>query len=163
MAAKVSKNGKNGKNGKNDKAGKVGRKPFADLPVEVWPRPMVAVDRIRVGYADLAIQGKDALSTLVAVNAAVSDVLERMSLELIGLTRATFESAAAAGAALVDAHSLEDVAAIQSDFARSYVARLIAQGTRFSELGLKAATDVYEPLSARVGKAMSALGKPSAS
>jgi phasin family protein len=86
-----------------------------------------------------------------------------LSLEFAGLARATFESAAAAGAALVDARSLEDVTAIQNEFARTCIARLLAQGTRFSELGLKAATEVYEPLSARAGKAMSVLGRPYAS
>jgi len=157
MAAKVSKNGKNGKNGKAGKA------PHGKLPATVWPMPKLAADQFRVGYEDLAIQGKDALSTLVAVNAAMTEVLERVSLDLAGLARATFESAAAAGAALVDARSFEDVGAIQSEFARACVARLLAQGTRFSELGLKAATEVYEPLSARAGKAMSALGRPYAS
>jgi phasin family protein len=157
MAAKVSKNGKNGKNGKAAKAA------HGKLPATVWPMRKLRADRFRVGYEDLAIQGKDALSTLVAVNAAMTDVFERLSLEFAGLARATFESAAAAGAALVDARSLEDVTAIQNEFARTCIARLLAQGTRFSELGLKAATEVYEPLSARAGKAMSVLGRPYAS
>jgi len=159
MAAKVTKKGKNGKSGTHAKSS---RKSLAQLPAlpAVWPMPKTAVDRIRVGYEDLAIQGKDTLSTLVAVNAAVSDVFERLGLELMGLARASFESAAAAGAALVDARSLEDVAAIQSEFARTCIERMIAQGARFSELGLKAAADVFEPLGARAGKAMGALGKP---
>ena len=162
MATKSAKNGKNGKNGKSRTRAKSARKSLAPLPAlpAVWPMPKTAVDRIRVGYEDFAMQGKDTLSTLIAVNAALSDVVERLGLELMGLARASFESAAAAGAALVDARSVEDVAAIQSDFARAFIERMVAQGARFSELGLKAAADVYEPLGLRAGNAMSALGKP---
>lgn len=130
------------------------------LPVPAWPTPRTAVDRIRVGYEDLTGRGKDTLSALVAANAALSDGLERVGLELVGLGRTLFESAAAACAALLDAGTLEDVVVLQSDFARTYVERMFASGARLSELGLKAASDAYEPLGTCAGKAIGALAKP---
>lgn len=130
------------------------------LPAPVRPAARVASEGFRLGYEGLASQGKDMLSAVVAANAALSQAMERMSLELVDLTRAAVESAAAAGAGLVDARSLEDVVALQYDFTKGCVERLIVGGARLSELGLKAASEVYEPLGARARKALDALGKP---
>ena len=130
------------------------------LPAPTWPTVRGAAEGIRVGYEDLVIHGKDTLSAFVAANAALSQALERISLELVGLARASVESAAATGAGLVDAKSLEDVVALQYEFAKTCVERMIVGGARLSELGLKAASEMYEPLGARAEKAIDALKKP---
>jgi len=130
------------------------------LPAPAWPTVRGAAEGFRLGYEGLASHGKDMLSAVVAANAALSEAMERMSLELVGLTRAAVESAAATGAGLVDAKSLEDVVALQYDFTKGCVERLIVGGARLSELGLKAASEVYEPLGARAEKALDALRKP---
>jgi len=130
------------------------------LPAPVWPKVRGAAEGFGLGYEDFAAEGKHTLSALVAVNAALSQALERMSLELLGLARATVESAAATAAALVDAKSLDEVVALQYDFTKGFVERLIVGGSRFSVLGLKLASEVYEPLGARAEKAMDALKKP---
>jgi phasin family protein len=130
------------------------------LPAPTWPTVRGAAEGIRVGYEDLATNGKDTLSAFVAANAALSQALERISLELVGLARASVESAAATGAGLVDAKSLEDVVALQYEFAKTCVERMIVGGARLSELGLKAASEMYEPLGARAEKAIDALKKP---
>jgi len=130
------------------------------LPAPAWPTVRGAAEGLRTSYEDFAAQGKGALSALVAVNAALSEALERMSLEVVSLARATVESAAATGAGMVDAKSLDDVATLQYEFAKSCVERFIVGGARLSELGLKAASEVYEPLGARAEKAIEALRKP---
>ena len=130
------------------------------LPAPAWPTVRGAAEGFRLGYEGLASQGKDMLSALVAANAAMSQAMEHMSLELVSLARAAVESAAATGARLVDATSLEDVVALQYDFTKGCVERLIVGGARLSELGLRAASEVYEPLAARAEKAMDALKKP---
>jgi len=130
------------------------------LPTPAWPIARGAAEGMRLGYEDLATHGKETLSALVAANAALSQALERMSLELVSLARAAVESAAATGAGMVDAKSLEDVVALQYDFAKGCVERLIVGGARLSELGLKAAREVYEPLGARAEKAIDSLKKP---
>ncbi|HXP77304.1 MAG TPA: phasin family protein [Stellaceae bacterium] len=134
--------------------------PKLPAPAPTWPTVRGAAEGIRMGYDDLATQGKDTLSALVAANAALSEALERMSLELVSLARAAVESAAATSAGLVDAKSLEDVVALQYDFTKGCVERLIVGGARLSELGLRAASEMYEPLGARAEKAIDALKKP---
>jgi hypothetical protein len=130
------------------------------LSAPAWPTARGAAEGMRLGYEDLATHGKETLSALVASNAALSQALERMSLELVSLARAAVESAAATGAGMVDAKSLEDVVALQYGFTKGCVERLIVGGARLSELGLKAASEVYEPLGARAEKAIEALKKP---
>jgi hypothetical protein len=130
------------------------------LAAPAWPTLRGAADGFRVGYEGLATQGKDMLSALVESNAALSQALERMSLEVVTLVRAAVENAAATGARLVDAKSLEDVVTLQYDFTKGCVGRLIVSGARLSELGLKAASEVYEPLGARRETAIDALKKP---
>jgi hypothetical protein len=125
-----------------------------------WPTARGAAEGLRTGYEDFAVQGKDMLSALVAANAAFSQALERMSLEVVSLARAAVESAAAAGAGMVDAKSVDDVMALQYEFGKGCVERFIVGGARLSELGLKAASDIYQPLGARAGKAIEALRKP---
>ena len=139
-------------------AAMAGAVPMLSAPA--WPTVRGAAEGLRAGYEDFAARGKDALSVLVAANAALSEAVERMSLEAVGLARATVESAAATGAGMVDAKSLDDVVALQYEFAKGFVERLIVGGARFSELGLKAASDVYEPIGARAERAIAALGKP---
>lgn len=130
------------------------------LTAPAWPTARGAAEGLRAGYDDLATHGKDTLSALVAANAAFSQALERMSLEVVGFTRAVVESAAAVSAGMVDAKCLDDVVALQYEFAKGCVDRFIVGSARLSELGLKAASEVYEPLGARAEKAMEALKRP---
>ncbi len=102
------------------------------LPAPAWPTVRGAAEGFRLGYEGMASQGKDMLSALVAANAALSQAMERMSLELVSLTRAAVESAAATGAGMVDAKSLEDVVALQYDFTKGCMERLIVGGARLS-------------------------------
>jgi len=130
------------------------------LAAPSWPTVRGAAEGIRRGYEDLATHGKDMLSALVAANAAFSQAIERMSLEVVGLARAAVESAAAASAGMVDAKSLDDVARLQYEFGKGCVERFMVGGARLSELALKAASDVYAPLGARAEKAIEVLKKP---
>jgi hypothetical protein len=145
---------------KSGKRGAAAAATVPSLPAPSWPTVRGAAEGFRLGYADLASEGKHSLSALVAVNAALSQALERMTLELVSLARANVESAAATASGLVDATSVEDVIALQYDFAKGYVERLIEGGARLSVLGLKAASEVYDPLGARAEKAIDTLRKP---
>ena len=147
------------KSGKRTIAESVPQVPMRLAPVS-WPTVRGAAEGMRTSYESLAIQGKDTLSALVAANAALSQALERMSLELVGLARGALESAASIGAGMVDAKSLDDVVALQYEFTKGCMERFIIGGARLSELGLKAASEVYEPLGARAEKAIEALKKP---
>lgn len=105
-------------------------------------------------YRDAASIAKENLATITAANAAVTDGIERFGLELVGITRGTLESAAAMGAALLDARSLADVAALNGEFTRTCLDRLVAGAVRLSQLGFAAASEAYEPFGARMARTL---------
>lgn len=122
------------------------------------PAPVVsAIPPVETGflaaYRDAASLAKENLVTVTAVNAALTDGMERIGLELVGITRGTLESAATTGAALLDARSLAEVAALNGEFARGCLDRLIAGTMRLSQLGFAAASEAYEPFGARMERA----------
>jgi hypothetical protein len=124
------------------------------------PAPVVsAIPPVESGifaaYRDAANLAKENLTTVTAANAALTEGIERIGLELVGITRGTLESAAVTGAALLDARSLAEVAALNGDFARACLDRLIAGAVRLSQLGFAAASEAYEPFGARMEQTFS--------
>lgn len=142
---------------------KARKKPLPKTPA--LPAPvMPAIPPVETGffaaYRDAASLAKENLATITAVNAALTEGMERIGLELVGITRSTLESAAATGAALLDARSLADMAALNGDFARDCLDRLIAGTVRLSQLGFAAASEAYEPFGARMERAFALRVRP---
>jgi len=142
--------------------------PALPAPIEtVTPRvpaisaalPPVESGAIAV-YRDAASLAKENLAVFTAVHAALSEGFERIGLELLGMTRATLEDGAATAAALLDARTLADVATLNGEFARACVDRLAASAMRLSELAFATASDVYEPLGARLERAFTLPPRP---
>jgi len=134
------------------------RAPALPAPVSAAIPPMES--GIFAAYCDAASLAKENLAVFTAVNAALSEGMERMGLELAGMTRGTLEDGAATAAALLDARTIADVAALNGDFARNCVDRLAAGAMRLSELAFATASEVYEPLGARLERAFTALPRP---
>jgi len=111
-------------------------------------------------YEEISGAGKDTIAALLEANTALAAGLEKLGGEVIELTRDAFESAAAAGVALLDAKTVEDVMAVNNDYAKRTLEKLIACASRISELGFEAASAAYQPLGARFEKAMGDFAKP---
>jgi hypothetical protein len=111
-------------------------------------------------YRDASSLAKENLAVFAAVNAALSEGMTRIGLELAGIARGTLEEGAGTAAALLDARTIADVAALNGDFARACVDRLAAGAMRLSELVFETASEVYEPFGARLERAFSAPPRP---
>ena len=111
-------------------------------------------------YDEAASAGKETLEAMLKANAALAGGMERIGQEMIGLTRQSLESVAAASSALLDARSIEDVVAVQSNFAKALVERLLTGTVKLSELSLQAASEAYDPLGERVEQTLAHLTKP---
>jgi hypothetical protein len=130
------------------------------LPARVTSAIPPVESGVFAAYRDAASLAKENLTTITAVNAALTEGMERIGLELVGITRGTLENAAATGAALLDARSLADVAALNGEFARACLDRLVAGAARLSQLGFAAASEAYEPFGARMERAFSLRARP---
>jgi len=141
------------------------RAPEAPIPAPALPAPIATgippMESEIVGvFRDASSLAKENLAVFTAVNSALSEGMTRIGLELAGIARGTLEDGAGTAAALLDARTIADVAALNGDFARACVDRLVAGAMRLSELVFETASEVYEPFGARLERAFSAPPRP---
>ena len=111
-------------------------------------------------FDDLAVLGKENLDALVAANTVVAKSLEEIGKEVAVYTQSSLESAASAAKALFGAKTLKDVIAVNNEFAKASFESFVANSTKISEIGVKAANEALQPINARVNVAIERLKKP---
>ena len=109
---------------------------------------------------DLAVLGKGNLDAVVQSNTVIAKGLEEMSRELMSYAQASLESAASATKALFGAKTLQDVIALNNNFAKTSLDTFLANSTKLGDMGLKVANQALEPISARVNVTIEKLAKP---
>jgi len=112
------------------------------------------------GYAELADLGRANLAAVLRANAALAEGMGAIGKEVMTYARNSLETAAEAATALLAAKTLEDLAQLNSDFAKSSFERLVTRSTKLSEMGVKVANEAMAPLGDRVEAALQTLGKP---
>jgi phasin family protein len=109
---------------------------------------------------DLAVLGKGNLDAVVQSNTVIAKGLEEISRELMSYAQASLESAASVTKALFGAKTLQDVIALNNDFAKTSLDTFLANSTKLGDMGLKVANQALEPISARVNVTIEKLAKP---
>ncbi|HTZ80346.1 MAG TPA: phasin family protein [Stellaceae bacterium] len=94
------------------------------------------------------------IEVLMAASTALTDGLERIGREWIGLTRESLAYTAAAGIAMLDAATLADFASLAGSYASGVVERSTSGTVRMIELGLALAGEVSAPLASRLESAI---------
>lgn len=111
-------------------------------------------------FNDLALMGKENLAALMTANTVVAKGIEEIGKEVAVYAQASLESAASAAQALFGARTLKDVIAVNNDFAKANFESFVANSTKISEIGVKAANEALLPIGARVGAAIERMKKP---
>jgi phasin family protein len=109
---------------------------------------------------DLAVLGKGNLDAVVQSNTLVAKGMEAISREIMGYAQASLESAAAMSKALFGAKTLQDVIALNNDYAKTQIDSFLANSAKLSDLGAKVANEALEPISKRVNATLETLAKP---
>jgi phasin family protein len=112
------------------------------------------------GFDEFATIGKQNLDALVAANTLVAKSFEQIGKEVAVYTQSSLESAASAAKALFGAKTLKDVIAVNNDFAKASFESFVANSTKISEIGVKAANEALQPISAQVNVAIGRLKRP---
>jgi phasin family protein len=125
----------------------------------------VALTRDQVAKAsalleDFATLGKGNLDAVVEANAVIAKGLEQMTREFVSYAQASLESAASATKALFGAKTLQDVIALNNDYAKVSLDSFIANSTKLGDMGMKVANEALEPISQRVNLTIEKLAKP---
>lgn len=106
-------------------------------------------------YEEFTAFSKDNVEALVKAQTAFVKGSEEIGKTLVALSQANYEAAMATTKALFGATTFNQVVDLQNEVAKSSFDKLMAEGTKVSELVQKVANEVVEPLKARVDVAIS--------
>ncbi|HTH98742.1 MAG TPA: TIGR01841 family phasin [Stellaceae bacterium] len=112
------------------------------------------------GYDDFAAFSKANMDAFIQANQVFAKGIEEMSKEVMSLTQASMESAAAAAKAVFTAKTFKDVVDLNTDYTKTSFDKFVANSTKLSEMGVKVATDALAPVTARVNVAVEKILKP---
>ena len=88
--------------------------------------------------------------------------MEDLSKTVMAITQSQLEASVAAAKAVLGCTSLRQMVDLQTDLARSNFDKLVADGSKLSEISLKVANEALEPIQARVNVAVEKFIKPAA-
>lgn len=111
-------------------------------------------------YEDLSKFSKENLDAYVAAGTTVAKGFETISKAWVAFTQETFEAGAQVAKALLSAKTLREAVDVQTDFAKTTFDKLVAEGTKVSEISVKVANEAAEPLNARFNATIEKFLKP---
>ena len=88
--------------------------------------------------------------------------MEDLSKTLMSITQAQLEASVGAAKALMGCSSLRQIVDLQTDLARSHFDKIVADGSKLSEISMKVTNEALEPIQARVNVAVEKFIKPAA-
>lgn len=132
--------------------------PAAGAPPPL-PRPepapvatAAAVRTAKKGAETTRDFNEEAFAVLSETQGALARGLEAMTVEMAGLARAGIAAANDAATAMLSARTLPDAIEINVGFARQSVDTLIGSSAKFSEIGIRFASEAARPIFERFGE-----------
>lgn len=110
------------------------------------------------GYSDINSFNKDGIDAVVASGSILAKGFEELGKVYFLYGRQAVKTNTDAAKRLMGAKTLSDVVEIQSELARENFDRMVAEGTKLSEIGTKVATDSFAPLQQQITRAADKLG-----
>ena len=119
-------------------------KSTAAPPATAVPAPAAAPGE------DFVALGRDNLEAMVRAGTILGHGLQDIGRVMIGLAQDSVAQGVDATQRLMAARTVEEVVDLQSSLARSGLSRLLADGSRLSELSVKLAQDAFAPIGERL-------------
>jgi phasin family protein len=86
--------------------------------------------------------------------------VETLSEEMLAYNKKAMEDGVANAKKLMDCKTMQDVVELQTGLATAQFEAMLAQSTKFTDLALKMAGEIVEPMQSRLGETVEKLGKP---
>jgi phasin family protein len=112
------------------------------------------------GYDDMATFGKDTVEAMFASSTLFAKGFEAMGREWMGYCQTSLDSNVDIAKQALACKTLQDVVDLQSGYAKTSFDKLMTEGTKLSEMGMKVASEATQPLQARVNRAAELFMKP---
>ena len=113
-------------------------------------------------YEEFSQLSKENIDAFVKSGTIFAKGFEEAGKSWIDFTRRSFENSVETAKAVMGCKDLREVVDVQSDFARESFDRLMNEGSKLSEIGVKVANEALEPIQARVNVAVEKIFKPAA-
>lgn len=111
-------------------------------------------------YEEMSQFQKDNYEAYMAASTILAQGVENLSKAWVAFTQHNMETAAQTAKALLGAKTLREAVDVQSDWAKTSFDKLVAEGTKLSELSVKVANEAYAPINARFNVAVEKMLKP---
>jgi phasin family protein len=113
-------------------------------------------------YGEIQVFGKDNVEAVFRASTIAAKGAEEFSRAVFAFAQAQVETQMNATKAILGCTSLRQVVDVQTDLAKTSFDKVVAEGSKFSELATKVANEAFEPIQARVNVAVEKFMKPAA-
>ena len=111
-------------------------------------------------FDELAGVQRANLEAFFSAGSVAMKSVEALSEEMLAYNKKAMEDGAANAKKLMECKTMQDVVELQTGLACAQLEAMLAQSTKFTDLALKMAGDVVEPMQSRFGETVEKLGKP---
>lgn len=111
-------------------------------------------------FEELAGLQRANLEAVFAAGTKAMKSAESFSEEVIAFNKKAMEESVANAKKLFECNTMQEVVEFQTDLACAQLEAMLAQGTKMTDLALRMAGEIVEPMQARIGETVEKLGKP---
>ena len=113
-------------------------------------------------YEDLLQFGRENVEAMVKAGSVVAKGVQDLSHQWVALAQASIDEQVAVGKALIGAKSIKEVVDLSSTVAKTSFDKLLAEGSKFTQVSSKMAEEAISPLTNRVSAAVERFFKTAA-
>jgi phasin family protein len=111
-------------------------------------------------FEELAGVQRANLEALFAAGTQAMKGVETLSEEVLAFNKKAMDDSVANAKKLFDCKTVQELVEVQTDCACAQFEEFLAHGTKVTDMALKLAGEIAEPLQDRLGRAVEKLGKP---
>jgi phasin family protein len=104
--------------------------------------------------------GKANVDALLKAGSTWARGFEEITRSVVETSQSSVDASLAATKAMLAAKTIKEVSDLQSDLAKETYEKLVAEGTRISELSIRLANEALDPINARVNAVVEKVTKP---
>ena len=119
-----------------------------------------ASDAAIKGYDEVAAYNQKSFEVFTKFSESYAKGAEEFGKAYYAFVKSTADANAEVAKSLMSAKTINEVVEIQSDFARSQFDTMVAEGGKLNELGVKVATDAFEPVQEHLNDTVERFAKP---
>lgn len=141
---------------------------FKDNFFKSFPQASPGIDQLKEqmgklgvlkGYEDAAQVSKENVDAAIRSSQVLAKAAEELGKAIYSFTQSSVELGVQASQAALNVRTLQDLVDVQSEYARNSMDHMIAGTSKISDMAVKVANEVMEPINQRMNEAIDKLNK----